>query len=176
MTSAQFEALLNNYGNSIFGFCYRLTGNTNMAEDLYQDSVFKAFGMLEKIDCQNSDGFKTAKNYIIGIAVRLYKNQMRKKSFRDSSLSADDEVLIQMLRTDSDIVTETEQKELRSAVKQLVELLPDKLRIVTYMFYYAEMSLNEIAQQLHIPIGTAKSWLNRARANIKKELEDKHYE
>ena len=81
-----------------------------------------------------------------------------------------------MLRTDSDIVTETEQKELRSAVKQLVELLPDKLRIVTYMFYYAEMSLNEIAQQLHIPIGTAKSRLNRARANIKKELEDKHYE
>ncbi len=62
MTSSQFQKLLEQHGNSIFGFCCHLTENLHTAEDLYQEAVLKAFGQLEKIDCERNDGFMTACN------------------------------------------------------------------------------------------------------------------
>ena len=44
------------------------------------------------------------------------------------------------------------------------------------MFYFADMSINDIGKTLRIPIGTVKSRLSRSRDIIKKELEEKGYE
>lgn len=175
MTKAQFETLLDQYGNSIFGFCYHLTGNKANAEDLYQDAVMKAFSKLEMLDCEASGGFINAKNYIIGIAARLHKNILRRKDYKNSLYFTDSESLISGIGDNIDIVTETEQKDIRAATRQIVQNLPEKLRIVILMFYYADISVNDISDQLHIPLGTIKSRLNRARAQIKKELEDRNY-
>ena len=45
-----------------------------------------------------------------------------------------------------------------------------------YMFYFADMTVADIASALHIPSGTVKSRLSRSRSLIKKELEEKGYE
>lgn len=175
MTVAQFKILLNQYGDCIFGFCCHLTKNAASAEDLYQEAILKAFSMIYKINCENSeeDAYKSAKNYIIGIAVKLYKNENRKKMIK--ALVYDSEI-IECIKSEQDIEADFMKNEMKFAVRQAVDNLSDKFRIVVYMFYYADMSIEQIAYQLKIPEGTVKSRLNRARATIKKEMEEKGYD
>lgn len=114
----------------------------------------------------------TARNYIIGIAIKLYKNYSRKKSNKSGFFLNSDDAIMNSLSDSTDIVGDLEQKELLKSVRRIVGELPEKLRIVTYMFYYLDMSVNDISAELNIPLGTVKSRLNRSRKQIKKELEE----
>ncbi len=76
------------------------------------------------------------------------------------------------LSDSTDIAAETEQKELYKSVRRIVGQLPEKLRVVTYMFYYLDMSVNDISAEMDVPLGTVKSRLSRSRSQIRKELEE----
>ncbi|MDE6785271.1 MAG: RNA polymerase sigma factor [Ruminococcus sp.] len=169
MTTAQFETLLCNYGSDIYGFCCHLTGSRQSADDLYQDSVLKAFEILGRIDGRTDNGFRSAKNYIIGIAVKLYKNQRRKKSSGECFM---EDRFANTLRDPSDIAEDTERKTQYAEVRKAVSELPEKLRIVVYMYYYADMSISDISAQLGIPEGTVKSRMNNARKKLKNTLDE----
>ena len=175
MTEIQFEKLLELYGDSIFGFCCHLTGERSSAEDLYHDSVMKAITLLARMECEGMtvNELKKARNYVIGIAVRLNRNRRRRKN---AAYSLDDEKSAAAVSSECDLIAETEQKEVLYNIKAIIVKLPEKLRIVTYMFYFAEMKEGEIAKQLRIPLGTVKSRLSRARKAIKTGLEEKGYE
>lgn len=54
--------------------------------------------------------------------------------------------------------------------------LKDKYRIPVYMYYAAEMPIEEIAESLQLPKGTVKSRLHTARIIIGKKLEEHGYE
>ncbi|MDE6679346.1 MAG: sigma-70 family RNA polymerase sigma factor, partial [Ruminococcus sp.] len=112
-------------------------------------------------------------NYIIGIAVRLYKNETRKKM---NNLLVYDNEIIESIKSEHDIELDFLKNDMKSAVKQTVDNLSDKFRIIVYMFYFADMSIEQISCNLKIPKGTVKSRLNRARAIIKKEMEEKGYD
>lgn len=173
MTVTQFEELLKQYGDSVFGFCCHLTGDRTQAEDLYQDSVLKAFSKLGRMRCEGGEAYLTARNYILGIAVRLHKNRQRKHSTHEQPVPPEDMLSIQ---AEHDVAAEAEQREIKALVRALAEALPEKLRIVTYLYYFVGMSTEEISQTLRISQGTVKSRLSRARAAIKKGLEENGYE
>lgn len=173
MTVTQFESLLTAHGNAILGFCRHLTGNEVSAQDLYQDTLLKAFSKLSKIRCDTTEEMLSAKNYLIGIAVRLYQNQKRRKMNYETAFT---DAVEDTLLSEENVIDASEQKELYIAVRQAVDALPEKLRIVTFLFYYADMGLPEIARQLKLPQGTVKSRLNRARASIREHLKENGYE
>ena len=178
MTQLQFERLIQLHGDSIYGFCCHLTGKASEAEDLYHDSVMKAFSKLKKMSCGDEDekAYLSARNYIIGIAVRLAKNNSRRLSNRSNVAQDENERQLSAADSDENIESESERRELNAQIRQAVSALPEKLRAVTYMFYFADMSISDIAAALHIPSGTVKSRLSRSRSIIKKELEEKGYE
>lgn len=62
------------------------------------------------------------------------------------------------------------QKELIQETKKAIQSLPDDYQGVIMLYYYAELSYNEISELLSIPIGTVKSRLNRGRLLIKKSI------
>ena len=64
----------------------------------------------------------------------------------------------------------------RIVVQQVVARLPEKYRIPVYLFYSAELSIQEIAKVLQIPAGTVKSRMNKAKHVLKKELEALGYD
>ena len=165
MTITQFEKLLQEYGSSIYGFCCHLTGNRMAAEDLYQDAVLKAFSKLQTIRSEDK-----ARNYILGIAVRLYKNQRRKHTETPAS---DQLVPVPDMQN---VAEETEQQELYACVRRAVQGLPHRLREVTYLYYFSGLRTKEIVAVLHIPEGTVKSRLSKARSEIRKEMVDHGYE
>lgn len=181
MTSKEFEQLIMLHGKSIYGFCCHLTGNRQMADDLYQDTFLKAVELRHKLN-GSGNGEKqemlSARNYLIGIAVRLWSNEVRKNSKWQSMVSIDNMELDSgfILADSMNLEENIMKRELLLEVRKIVKALPEKLRIVTYMYYTAGMSIEEISEELHIPKGTVKSRMHKARMNIMNGLEAKGYE
>jgi RNA polymerase sigma-70 factor (ECF subfamily) len=64
-------------------------------------------------------------------------------------------------------------EERRLMVLQAIEELPEIYRTITYLHYWLEAPLEEVAGQLGLPEGTVKSYLFRSREILRKSLEKK---
>lgn len=54
--------------------------------------------------------------------------------------------------------------------------LPEKYQVLLYLYYTAELSVEEISRCVKIPSGTVKSRLHQARTQLKKQLEVAGYD
>ena len=178
MTKDGFEQLIQTHGNDIYRFCYHLTGCAEDADDLYQDTLCKAFEIRRRLrDPEDGETLKEERNYCLGIAIRLYKNLFRKKS-RHIVESLDDEQkkFSEKLASGGKIDEKLAKQEMQAQVRNSIQALPLRQRSVIYLFYYSELSIKDIASLLHIPTGTVKSRLNKAKSALRKELEELRYE
>ena len=64
------------------------------------------------------------------------------------------------------------RRERNTLIRNAVNRLPERLRIVVLLFYMEDLSTAQIAAAMHLPQGTVLSRLHRARKLLKKELED----
>jgi RNA polymerase sigma-70 factor (ECF subfamily) len=177
MTKNDLEKLIEIYGNDIYQFCYHLTGSRVDADDLYQETLYKAFEIRGKIKDPTDSSFKKERNYCMGIATRIYKNNYRKR-IRHNEESLDNEQFDYNLELSSDFNTEelVEKEQINLYLRKCIYALPFKQRKVIYLFYFADMSVKDISTVLRIPEGTVKSRLNTAKGTLKIKLEEKGYE
>ncbi len=174
MNASDLSNMVELHGKAIYGFCNYLTKDKADTEDLYQETFLKALELCHKIDINNNP-----KSYIISIAIRLWKNKCRKQARQQKLISPNslnDDVINNSTsynKTPEDI---TLSNELSSLVRAAADDLDDKMKIPLYMFYTAEMSIEEISHALCIPKGTVKSRLHNARKSIKNTLEVYEYE
>lgn len=178
MTKNDLERLIKMHGNAIYQFCYHLTGCQDDADDLYQDTLCKAYEIRKRIkNPEDASSLEKERNYCMGIAIRLYKNIYRKKIKRITE-SMDNEQIDYHAKLASDFSTEklVEKGQMQLQVRKSIQSLPLKQRNVIYLFYYADLSVKDISTLLHIPEGTVKSRLNTAKNVLKKELEEIWYE
>ena len=75
-----------------------------------------------------------------------------------------------------DLEEEILEGELQRVVRRMAEELPEKYRLVVYLYYSREQKIEEIASMLHIPKGTVKSRLHKARSMMKDRMEAEGYE
>ena len=68
------------------------------------------------------------------------------------------------------------QEETIHEVQKLVQQLPEKYRLVVYLYYSADMKLTEIAECLHLSVNTVKTRLRKAKSLLKEKLEVIGYE
>ena len=172
MTREDTERLFSMHGRSIYFFCLHLCGRREQGEELFQDTVLKTLEVADRI--RSDDELMQARNYCMGIAVRLYRYRRRKEAAHPV-LSLDDDTSGIGYRISSNLTPEevlVRQQEMQ-ALRNAVRTLPEKLREVVYLFYYAELPLKDIAETLEIPEGTVKSRLNTAKKRLRKLLEEK---
>ena len=175
ITTQELEQLAHTYGDSIYGFCLHLTGHPEYADDLYQDTFLRAIEVRQKIKMSDSEqDWLSAKNYVIGIAIRLWKKTISKQGKRAYDITLED--CQEYLAYPDELASQMEKKELYNHLYRITGKLPDKLRLVIHMHYFLEMSIEEIASILHIPKGTVKSRLFLARKQITKGMEEMGYE
>lgn len=170
MTKEELSQLISEHGSSLYSFCCNLTGCQQDADDLYQDTFLKAFELSGRIDVNQNP-----KSYIMGIAIRLWQNERRKRTGRMRILP------LQEYREEKDragvesyenipeekVIQEERRKEVRLAVNRL----PDKIRTTMLLYYTGELSVEEISKTLRIPTGTVKSRMNKGRNMIKRYWE-----
>lgn len=170
MTKEELGQLISEHGSSLYSFCCNLTGCRQDADDLYQDTFLKAFELSGRIDASQNP-----KSYIMGIAVRLWQNERRKRTGRQRI------VPLQEYREEKDREgagvyenfpeEKVIQEERRREVRQAVDRLPDKIRTTMLLYYTGELSVEEISKTLRIPTGTVKSRMNKGRNMIKRYWE-----
>ena len=175
MTRKDMERLLKRYGDSIDVFCCYLTGSRDTGEELYQDTMLKTFELMDRIRIRNDeeDELLSVRNYCMGIAVRLYRNQHRKEALRTHLSLDDEEAGVGFVVSDGLNPEEIyEKKQEMLSIRAAIRSLPEKHREIVYLFYYADQSIQEIAETLHLPQGTVKSRLNRAKKTLGKLLKE----
>lgn len=167
MTIQELEQCIALYGKDIYSFCRHLTNDKDTADDLYQDTFLEAMKKLKSIRYKENP-----KSYLLSIALRLWKNKIRKIAWRNRIAPVVSDDSIMELLSDSDnvvegILSDEEKKVLWKAIYHL----PDSLRIPLLLYYMEDLSTAEIAKLLLIPQGTVKSRLYHARKQLEKELE-----
>jgi len=172
---ADLSDLVKLHGKSIYGFCYKLTKNRVDTDDLYQETFLKAVELCHKIDRDNNP-----KGFLISIALGLWNNKRRKYAWRQRIapiLEFNDDINSCYIYKDESSTPEDIiiSNELCGMIQTATDSLNDKLKIPLYMYYTAEMSVEDIASTLKIPTGTVKSRLHTARRLLKKILEDSKY-
>ncbi|PZD97114.1 RNA polymerase subunit sigma-24 [Paenibacillus sambharensis] len=170
MDIEELHELMEQHGKALYGFCLRLMGNKEDTDDLYQETLLKAIEGHSKVDRN-----RNPKAFLLSIAIGLRKNQRRKFSWRQRiaptvafNEAADTSYMFTKEDSPEDAVL---TMELRCKIQAAADGLCDKLKIPLYMYYTADMSIEEIASVLKIPSGTVKSRLYQARKAMKKELE-----
>lgn len=179
MTKVDLEKCIEKYGTEIYSFCRYLTGSTQEGEELYQDTFLKAMEILDKLDEE-----KNPKGYLLSTAIKLWKNKHRKYAWRKRIVNMESlEEIIENHGEPLDIQAKQklpEEKVLATEqvifVQDIVSSLPEKYRLILYLYFTVELSLKEISACLKVPEGTVKSRLYKAKQLVKKELEGTEYD
>jgi RNA polymerase sigma factor (sigma-70 family) len=136
-----------------------LIGNRNAAEDLVQDTLERAWGRFN-LWRRGSD----LRAWLFTIMHNIYVNQVRARIARPEH-ELDDEALNVQGRADQG--DRLEIHDLDRALRQL----PDEQREVLLLVGLEQLTYNEAAKALGIPIGTVMSRLSRARARLRAVLD-----
>lgn len=168
-----FEQLVVRYQNKILGYSARMLSDREEAEDVAQEVFIKAYRSLDSFRGESS--FST---WIYRIATNLCIDRLRAKKRRPQSAYSLDEPFDKEEdkggRDVPDFSGEptrvVEREELRRRVREVVAEMPEKLRSVVIMCDMQGMAYEDIAKVLGCPIGTVKSRLFHARADLGRRL------
>ena len=158
--------LVDEYGVAVYKFCRSITRTKEDADDLFQDTFLKVYSQMSKIEkAENQQSF------LLSTAAFLWKSQRRKYARHNRiapevEINETTDIGIVSASMEDDFMTNDEQR----IVRDLVEVLPIKLKIPIVMYYTNEMSIPDISVALKLPTGTVKSRLHKARTIIKKGL------
>jgi len=159
-----YGALMSRYKDSIYYMLLKMVNNKEDANDLTIETFAKAFRNLGKY--QPSFAFST---WLFKIATNNCIDFLKKK--RITTFSIDDQ------RDDDDDDNRTFdvegytpnpeetmiKKQKTELLKNIVDNLPLRYRRLVVLRYFEEFSYEEIAKELHLPLGTVKAQLLRAR-------------
>jgi RNA polymerase sigma-70 factor (ECF subfamily) len=160
-----FELLVKKYQKGIYRLTYRMTNDHFTADELALETFVRAYKALPRFK-KGANFF----NWIYTIGMRLSLNYLKKEK---RMVDGDPEVMNAMAQRDrhnDDMLDRVIAKETASKIREAIERLPEKLRMVLLLRIDEEMSYSEIAEALKVPTGTVMSRLNRAREQLKQSL------
>lgn len=158
-----YAELMQRYKDSIYFMALKMVNNKDDAMDLTVETFGKAFENIEKY--KPDFAFST---WLFRIATNNCIDFIRKKRISLISINSmvDDDGDDRPLQIKSDSLNPEEssiKKQQQEQLKMIVDKLPLRYKTLIVMRYFEELSYEEIAQQLDLPLGTVKAQLFRAR-------------
>ena len=158
------RSLVDDHKDRLFAFTWRIVRDRDDAEEICQEAFLRAFSSLDSFSSEYR--FST---WLFTIGYRLCLNHIRRRKsltgevdFTSLACSAPDL---------SDQVAQSEEaRRLKDKIWEAVDKLTVPQRASILLFYREEMSCEQIAQTLGIPMATVKSHLHRARGRLRDSL------
>lgn len=163
---AQFAVLVDRYQRRLLGLLWHACGNRQLAEDLCQETFFRAFRKLKLFSGQSQ--FYT---WLARIASNLLCSYHRKKRLENRLQREGFEATADSLGAEHAPSEDVELSETQELVRQAINMLDENRRIVLLLRDFEEMDYESIAQILDLPLGTVRSRLHRARLELKELLQ-----
>lgn len=154
-----YGELVTRYQTNVFNVCYRILHERGEAEDLAQESFLRAYGRLSTFDIEREFGpwvRRVAANLCLNHLESQHKN-VELKEEKDANESQRPEAVI-------------ESYERSEQIRRALASLPAHYRVVVELRHYQDMSYDEIASELNIPLSDVKSHLFRARKLLAEKL------
>ena len=173
---AAFRELLRRYERPVFSLVFRMVRDRDTAEDLAQESFIK---VLNNIDRYRPE-FKFS-SWLFKIANNVAIDHLRKRTVETVSLEGSryatttaeaESTAIPVASRDQSALEEMESRELGGAIEQAVAALRPEYRACILLRHVEDRSYEEIAATLDLPLGTVKTYIHRARHELRKALED----
>jgi RNA polymerase sigma-70 factor (ECF subfamily) len=157
-------AIMNRYGGAILHFAHRLVGDLHLAEEIYQDTILKAWQQAASF---RQDGHLKA--WLFRVARNNAIDYMRKKRVPTEEFTACLETAATNFRPDR----EAERSWLADQLIAALDALPATYRQIIQLRFFHQLGYQEISQALCIPLGTVKSRINYAIARLTKVLKER---
>ncbi len=169
-----YRELLRRYERPVFSLIYRMVRDRALAEDLSQDTFVKVLNALESYRPE----YKFS-SWIFKIANNVAIDQLRKRELDTLSLDGAPDA-----RTQQEIqatafqatdrsetpLAELEARELGSMIEVAIGRLRPEYRACILLRHVEGRSYEEIAEALDLPLGTVKTYIHRARHELRAHL------
>ena len=156
-----YRILVERYHRGLVQHCYNVTRDLALAEDIAQEAFVRAHDKLAQYN--EAYAFST---WLYKIAHNITYGYLRKQQFTEA---IDDHQ--EHLADDRPSLDELTDREFtRQAVQTAIATLPANYRQVLALYYWSEYSYEEIATIMDRPVGTIRTWLHRAKEQLRKEL------
>jgi len=164
-----FSQLIEHTQVIALALAFRLIANPETVRDVVQEAILQAFLSLDRL--RDTTRFRP---WFYGIVLNLCRTWLREQNTPTLSL--------EVLATQGQAVTcssclevpdpsETvEEQELSQLVQEIVQGLSSINRSVIWLFYYEQMSMQEIATQLALSLSAVKNRLHKGRKELRRQL------
>jgi RNA polymerase sigma factor (sigma-70 family) len=163
MSTPEFNEMLLHHANFLKPFAINLTKDTEAANDLYQETLYKALSNHEKYNTGTNIRawlFTIMRN----IFINDYRRKVKQRTIFDSTPN---DYLINLRQPTVQNAAESDLriKEIKKAIQQLPEIFK-----TPFLLYFDGYKYNEIADLLQEPLGTIKSRIHFARKLLKEQI------
>jgi RNA polymerase sigma-70 factor (ECF subfamily) len=174
---AAFRELVRRYERPVFSLIYRMVRDRALAEDLAQETFIKVLNGIKSYRPE----FKFS-SWIFKIANNAAIDHLRKKSLDTLSLDGSPSATspAEMQATAPQLgdrgetpLEEVESRELGTAIERAIARLRPEYRSCILLRHVEGYTYEEIAETLDLPLGTVKTYIHRARNELRVYLEDR---
>jgi len=166
-----FRELLSRYERPVFSLVYRMVRDRTLAEDLAQEAFIRAFNAIESYKPRykfSSWIFKIANNHTI--------DYLRKRKLDTVSIDGSPHARTAEEQAQTRLVVESheeapdkyvEARELGGQIEEAIGMLRPEYRTVVLLRHVEGYTYEEISEIMELPLGTVKTYLHRARGELK---------
>ena len=152
--------LIEQYQGVIFGLCYRMMSHRQDAEDIVQETFLRALRAIAGFDST-----RPLRPWLLEIAANRCRTALSRRA--RSIPMAQSESIVEPADPKAG---QSEQDDLAGELERGLRELRPEYRMVFVLFHEQNLSYEEIAESISRPIGTVKTWLHRARAQLAEAL------
>jgi RNA polymerase sigma factor (sigma-70 family) len=164
MSTAEFNHLVLESSEALKPFAVSLTRDNELAKDLYQETLYKAFANKDKYSIGTN-----IKAWLYTIMRNIFINDYRRKAKR-SIVSRDPTADYQAFNIPGLTFNNTESSILLKDIQKKINNLPEIFKR-PFRLYFEGYKYHEIAYTMNEPLGTIKSRIHFARKLLKEQIE-----
>ena len=155
-----FAVLVNRYKDLVFTLAIRMLKNREEAEEVSQDTFIKVYKALPKFK-----GDSKLSTWVYKVAYNTCLDSIKKNNRRQSEVTLDSFTENQ-IKTLDNALSALEEKEQQQTIQDCLQQLSRKDSFLVTLFYFEELSLEEISQIVNMEPNTVKVNIHRARKRL----------
>lgn len=154
--------LYDKYSGSLLGVISRIVQQTELAEDLLQETFIKIWNSIEGYDSTKGRLF----TWMMNIARNLSIDKLRSKDFKNSIKNQDIENNVDLIDAHKKVTFNSDIL----GIKEMVTTLRPEYTTLLHLIYFRGYTHVEAAEELEIPIGTVKTRIRMAIMELRKNF------
>lgn len=162
-----FTVLVDRYKDMVFTLALRMLKNREEAEEIAQDTFIKVYRSLHKFK-----GHSKLSTWIYKVAYNNCLDKL-KRDKKNNNLVPIDEYTEHQVKTIDNALDAIEAREQKQLIQDCLQLLPSNDSFLLTLFYFEELSLNEISKIVNLKPNNVKVKLYRIRKNLAKILKER---